>query len=86
MGYGYLLLDAMEPVDEVGDLAGDSVLRRRGGRSARYNVKRRRAVFRRGLSGVRLAKDTEGHVRRIDPGAHVESVTLGNALLESLEQ
>lgn len=28
MGYGYLLLDAIDPVDEVGDLAGDSVLRR----------------------------------------------------------
>lgn len=27
MGYGYLLLDAMDPVDEVGDLAGDSVLK-----------------------------------------------------------
>lgn len=25
MGYGYLLLDAIDPVDEVGDLAGDSV-------------------------------------------------------------
>lgn len=86
MGYGYLLLDAIDPVDEVGDLAGDSVLRRRGGRCACYNVKRRRAALWRGLSGVWLAKDTEGHVRRIDPGAHVESVTLGNALLESLEQ
>lgn len=40
----------------------------------------------RGLSGVWLTKDTEGHVRRIDPGAHGESVTLGNARLESLEQ
>lgn len=30
MGYGYLLLDAMDPVEEVGDLAGDSVLRRTG--------------------------------------------------------
>lgn len=30
MGYGYLLLDAIDPVEEVGDLAGDSVLRRRG--------------------------------------------------------
>lgn len=30
MGYGYLLLDAIDPVDEVGDLAGDSVLRKRG--------------------------------------------------------
>lgn len=30
MGYGYLRLDAMDPVEEVGDLAGDSVLRRRG--------------------------------------------------------
>lgn len=27
MGYGYLRLEAMEPVEEVGDLAGDSVLR-----------------------------------------------------------
>lgn len=26
IGYGYLLLDAIDPVDEVGDLAGDSVL------------------------------------------------------------
>lgn len=43
MGYGYLLLDAIDPVDEVGDLAGDSVLRRRGGRCACYNVKPRRA-------------------------------------------
>lgn len=25
IGYGYLLLDAMDPVEEVGDLAGDSV-------------------------------------------------------------
>lgn len=25
MGYGYLLLDAMDPVEEVGDLAGDNV-------------------------------------------------------------
>lgn len=25
MGYGYLLLDAIDPVEEVGDLAGDSV-------------------------------------------------------------
>lgn len=32
MGYGYLLLDAIDPVDEVGDLAGDRVLRRRRGR------------------------------------------------------
>lgn len=89
MGYGYLLLDAIDPVDEVGDLAGDSVLRRRGGRCACYNVKPRRASERPYgalLSAVWLAKDTEGHVRRIDPGAHVESVTLGNALLESLEQ
>lgn len=30
MGYGYLLLDAIDPVEEVGDLAGDSVLRRTG--------------------------------------------------------
>lgn len=30
MGYGYFLLDAIDPVEEVGDLAGDSVLRRRG--------------------------------------------------------
>ncbi len=29
MGYGYLLLDAIDPVEEVGDLAGDSVLRKR---------------------------------------------------------
>lgn len=37
--------------------------------------------------GVGLAKDTEGHGRRIeDPGAHVESVTLGNALVERLER
>lgn len=28
MGYGYLLLDAIDPVEEVGDLAGDSVLKR----------------------------------------------------------
>lgn len=27
MGQGYLRLEAMEPVEEVGDLAGDSVLR-----------------------------------------------------------
>lgn len=26
IGYGYLLLEAMEPVEEVGDLAGESVL------------------------------------------------------------
>lgn len=32
MGYGYLLLDAIDPVEEVGDLAGDSVLRRTGKR------------------------------------------------------
>lgn len=25
-GYGYFLLEAMDPVDEDGDLAGDSVL------------------------------------------------------------
>lgn len=30
IGYGYLLLDAIDPVEEVGDLAGDSVLRKRG--------------------------------------------------------
>lgn len=30
MGYGYLLLDAIDPVEEVGDFAGDSVLRKRG--------------------------------------------------------
>lgn len=30
MGYGYLLLDAIDPVEEFGDLAGDSVLRRTG--------------------------------------------------------
>lgn len=30
MGYGYLLLDAIDPVEEVGDLAGDSVLRKKG--------------------------------------------------------
>lgn len=51
-----------------------------------YKVKRRQAVVCRGLSGVWLTKDTEEHVRRIDPGAHGESVTLGNSLLESLEQ
>lgn len=31
MGYGYLLLDAIDPVEEVGDLAGDSVLRKKKG-------------------------------------------------------
>lgn len=30
MGYGYLLLDAIDPVEEVGDLAGDSVLKGTG--------------------------------------------------------
>ncbi|KAG9329388.1 hypothetical protein JZ751_015690 [Albula glossodonta] len=30
IGYGYLRLEAMDPVDEVGDLAGDSVLGRQG--------------------------------------------------------
>lgn len=29
MGYGYLLLDAIDPVEEVGDLAGDNVLKNR---------------------------------------------------------
>lgn len=28
IGYGYFLLEAMDPVDEEGDLAGDKVLRR----------------------------------------------------------
>lgn len=30
MGYGYLLLDAIDPVEEVGDLTGDSVLKGTG--------------------------------------------------------
>lgn len=28
IGYGYFLLEAIDPVDEEGDLAGDRVLRR----------------------------------------------------------
>lgn len=41
MGYGYLLLDAIDPVEEVGDLAGDSVLRRTG-ENAKVNLLRSR--------------------------------------------
>lgn len=41
MGYGYLLLDAIDPVEEVGDLAGDSVLRRTGKLTKCYSLRSR---------------------------------------------
>lgn len=54
MGYGYLLLDAIDPVEEVGDLAGDSVLWKREGDIIKYRFLRS-DWFR-----IKLAKDTDG--------------------------
>lgn len=54
MGYGYFLLDAIDPVDEVGDLAGDSVLRKKR-KSNYYEI----ALFLVGCR-IKLAKGTDG--------------------------
>lgn len=60
MGYGYLLLDAIDPVEEVGDLAGDSVLRRTG-ENAKVNLLRNRKY----AEVLSLGVDQVGGIRKL---------------------